>query len=71
MTPEERRILWAAREGRLRINRHWRYVIEGEPRPARKDRENLQRQGFLGWSDKTQPILTPAGYSALAKDVRS
>jgi hypothetical protein len=49
MSPEEHRILIAASEHRLRTNEHGRYVIDGEARPERKARENLQRHGFIVW----------------------
>lgn len=44
---EEMRILRAARDGRLRLNEHGRYVIDGEPRPSRKERERLLRYDWI------------------------
>lgn len=38
---ERIRILRAIKEGRMSVNEHGRYVIEGEARPDRKQREAL------------------------------
>jgi hypothetical protein len=41
LNDEQRRILRAAREGRLRVNEHGRYIILNEKRPSRREREQL------------------------------
>lgn len=48
---EELRILRAAMAGSLRLNKHWRYVIDGDRRPERKARERLQRHDLIEISD--------------------
>lgn len=73
---EEKRILWAAREGRMHTNRSGRYVIDGEPRPDRKTRERLVRRGWIAWTRGEQydafdlggeVRITDLGYAALAE----
>ena len=69
---ERLRILRAARDGRLRINHHGRYVIDGERRPDRKQREYLlHRRGAITWpeyGDAEQKVrLRASGESLLAQ----
>lgn len=69
---ERLRILRAARDGRLRINHHGRYVIDGERRPDRKQREYLlHRRGAITWpeyGDAEQKVrLGASGESLLAQ----
>jgi hypothetical protein len=47
LTNEQMRILYAIREGRMTVNSHGRYVIEGEERPDRKSREQLRSRGLI------------------------
>ncbi len=66
ISDEQRRILRAAEAGRLGVNEHHRYVITGESRPARKDRERLFKRGFLAWDGA--PFITEAGRQVLASE---
>lgn len=62
LTDEHRRILRAADERRLRTNKHGRYVIDGDVRPVRQVREQLQRWGLLDWrwdEARPRPALAP------------
>lgn len=47
LSPEQRRILTAAANGRLRKNEAGRYVIEGDARPERRTRERLLRRYLI------------------------
>ncbi len=64
ISDEQRRILRAASAGLLAVNEHHRYVIAGESRPARQDRERLFKRGFLAWDGA--PFITEAGRQVLA-----
>ncbi len=73
MTPllsdrEKLRILRAADEGRLYINRAGRYVIDGDDkRPERKVRESLMHSAFILWPcDGNVCRITIPGRMALA-----
>jgi hypothetical protein len=67
LTDEQLRILRAAAERRLDTNEHGRWVIEGEDRPARKDRETLMRKFLITWPHyMTRETLTPQGARVLA-----
>ncbi len=65
ISDEQRRILRAASAGLLAVNEHHRYVIAGESRPARQDRERLFKRGFLAWGSGV-PFITEAGRQVLA-----
>ena len=47
ITDEQARILRAVSEGRMVVNGAGRYVIDGEPRPDRKSREQLRGRGLI------------------------
>lgn len=72
LNDEHLRILLAARDERLRENEHGRYVIDGAGptlRPARREREQLQRWGLLEWRLGSGTVsavwLSAAGAAAL------
>lgn len=46
---EEFRILKAANDGRLCVNEHGRYVIDGEKRPDRRVRQRLIQRLWVSW----------------------
>lgn len=68
LTREQVRILQAARTGALHVNERGRYVISGQPRPDRKERERLLRWGYL-WCGFPAPgrevLITATGRGAL------
>ncbi len=47
ITEEQQRILWAAHHRRLKVNEAGRYVICGDSRPDRRERERLMKRGML------------------------
>lgn len=47
LTDEQRRILRAARDGRLRTGERWLWLIEGEERPMSHERTRLRDIGLL------------------------
>jgi hypothetical protein len=49
LNDEHLRILRAADQDLLAINAAGRYEITGDKRPARREREQLQQWGLLGW----------------------
>ena len=68
LTEEQKRILVAAHECRLKNNEHGRYTIDGEERPERKAREAVQGRGLIklrGEWGKRYWFPTTAGYMAL------
>lgn len=66
ITPEQVRILRAARDGRLRVNGNGRYEIEGELSPDRRERERLMHRDLLPRGQRTPVPLTMRGEDALA-----
>lgn len=65
---EELRILRAAADGRLRVNEHGRWVIDGDKPPMPKARKYLQSVDCLtdGWHPSRAPVsLTRKGRVAL------
>ena len=65
---ERLRILRAARDGRLKVNEYGRYVIDGERRPDRRIREQLQQQEEISFPyrrDDRRVRLLPDGRSDL------
>jgi hypothetical protein len=66
-TAEQARILRAAQDGRLRVNEHGRYVIDGEPRPDRRVREQLLQDACLKWPRPggRRMVITAEGEAAL------
>jgi hypothetical protein len=65
ISSEQLRILVAAAEGRLKMKLAGRYEIEGEPPPARRDREKLQKRGLLTRPSAGGLTFTEAGLNAL------
>jgi hypothetical protein len=49
LSEEHFRILRAVRDGRIVPNDSGRYVIDGEPRPNRKAREQLVKRHMIVW----------------------
>jgi len=68
ISEEQQRILLAAAEGRLSFETpSFRYKIEDEAPPDRKEREKLQKRGLLSRPGPSNPeILTAKGREALA-----
>lgn len=70
LTAEHRRILKAVAEGRFGLNGNGRYVIDGEPRPERKPREQVMNRGLVVWNyQRDAPVaftLTEKGRNVLA-----
>jgi hypothetical protein len=67
ISPEQLRILVAAAESRLTFEMSaYRYSIEGEASPDRKEREKLQKRGLLSRPSGNEPVLTERGREALA-----
>jgi len=62
---EQLRILVAAAQGSLVLTNDLRYVIAGEERPDRRERERLMKRGMLErvWCGPVS--LTPKGIEAL------
>lgn len=65
LSDEQFRILKAAADGRLKLNEHFSYIIEGEARPDRREREKLQKRGLLSRPCPGEPIFTEKGLDAL------
>lgn len=66
ITPEQLRIMVAAAQSRLKIEPpNFRYEIEGEEPPDRRDRERLQKRGLLERVFKGRVLLTEKGIDAL------
>jgi hypothetical protein len=70
LTPEEVRILRAAAEGRMGVNRHGRYAIDNEVRPDPRARNLLMRKGLLLWPhyQTHRSRLTDEGRAALDRE---
>jgi hypothetical protein len=67
VTHEQLRILVAAAEGRLRfVSASYRYKIDGEDPPDRRERERLQKRGLLSRRSPGRAVLTERGREALA-----
>ena len=47
ISDEQERILVAAHDRRFKTNYAGRYIIQGEKRPARRERERLMKRGML------------------------
>ena len=66
LSNEQLRILSAAASGRLRMDdRTFRYTIDGEGPPNRREREKLQKRGLLTRWSPGERIVTDAGIAAL------
>jgi len=66
MNAERLRILRAVADGRCYTNDAGRWVIEGEARPVRKDREALLNGGWIGYSYGAKGyVLTDRGRSVM------
>jgi hypothetical protein len=71
LNDEHLRILAAVRDGRLRVNEHGRYVIDGASRPRRREREHLVKRRLIVrepiWSMSRRPyFLAQRGVEALS-----
>jgi hypothetical protein len=73
LTDEMTRILRACSHGAMHTNSVHRWVIDREPRPRRRDRELLQKRGYIRCSDHLLPgrgwvmELTELGVAALGE----
>lgn len=67
ISEEQQRILVAAAEGRLSFEQSsYRYKIDREDPPDRKEREKLQKRGLLSRPSPSNPeILTERGREAI------
>lgn len=63
---EEIRILIAAEEHRLFLNKQGRYEIDQEVRPDRRTRENLKKRGLLSFGYER---VTEKGAKALRAEI--
>lgn len=70
VTNEQARILLAVRDGRLTVNGAGRYVIDGQARPNRKERERLTKRGMIDYRFEqgrgSRWVITPRGLAALS-----
>ena len=66
LTDEECRILIAAGERRLFLNKAGRYEIDQEERPDRRTRENLKKRGLLSFGYES---ITEKGAKALRREI--
>jgi hypothetical protein len=66
LTDEECRILIAAEEHRLFLNKQGRYEIDQEERPDRRTRENLKKRGLLSFGYER---ITEKGAKALRAEI--
>lgn len=67
ISSEQLRILLAAAEGRLSFDMDsFRYAIEGDDPPDRRERERLQKRGLISRPNERSEILTAKGKDALA-----
>ncbi len=64
LTDEHHRILRAAAEGRLRTNDAGRWLIDGEARPSRRAREQLNSWGLITYGIR-DALPTVKGREAL------
>ncbi len=64
LTDEHHRILRAASEGRLRTNDAGRWIIDGEARPSRRAREQLNSRGLIAYGIR-DALPTVKGREAL------
>jgi len=75
LTDEHLRILIAIDEERFSVNRHGRYVIDGEERPNRKSREQLRSRGLISSHFErgvgTWWRVTAKGKNLLDREIRS
>lgn len=66
LSDEEIRILIAAEEHRLFLNKQGRYEIDQEVRPDRRTRENLKKRGLLSFGYER---VTEKGAKALRAEI--
>ncbi len=69
LTDEQRRILVAAHERRLWRSDTGRWLIAGEHRPDRRERERLWRRELLDWAWNDGMYLVPTESGVAALDV--